>query len=108
MAKAKTDEAIFRWLDNGEEPPAEPERSRRGQVGLVLEKVAERPGVWARITGPYKEPSYARNMVKSWSKKYSAFEFVARPGDDGDRLFYVYAKKVKSGTRLRVTGGAPS
>lgn len=103
MARAKTDEAIFRWLDNGEEPPAEPERSRRGQVDSILTKVAERPGTWARITGPYKEPSYARNMVKSWAKRFASFEFVARPGDDGDKLFYVYAKKAKSGTRLRAS-----
>lgn len=105
MARAKTDEAVFQWIEG--EPPPEPERSRRGQVGFVLEKVNERPGHWARITGPYKEPTYARNMVKSWSKKYPAFEFLARPGtdDENDKLFYVYAKKVKSGTRLRVTGG---
>lgn len=99
MAKAKTQEHVFKWIEG--EPPPEP--ARRTHVEVILEKVAERAGQWARITGPYKNPSYAKNMVKAWKEKFGDFDFMARPGMNGDEQYYVYALKRKGARRLQVS-----
>jgi len=87
-------ENVFKWVD---EPPPEP--PRRGQIDTLIVPLDEKPGHWARLTGPYRHSSYARNMVGGWSEKLPKYEFVARPGLDGDEQFYVYARKRARGGR---------
>ena len=53
------------------------------------------------VGGPYKNPSYGRNMEKTWAERFPKFEFLARPGLDGDKAYYVYARKRGPGNKRK-------